>query len=326
MFDLSDVESAGTFCGNVFPCGGDKMRLRHPDGTPVHVATLVPATGANDLTSLLRLVDRQLAPQRRRLRIDTLNISLQLAPSLVTTLASSLGMRRRLRQELTARGLDVVTLDAGTRSSPLDVTWRGWLSYILDLARVVVDLMPDDSSHGSVSARLPITRDGTVQGDPDQWQTAIRLLDDLGSGLVEISWHTGRLARVALEPAPFTPLAGINNVSRLLGNTDRTRIGFGLNPRLLAEAGETATRTLAQLRRARVSVIKLRVGGTLVDPVTRSIAVSCLSDLFGGVHPECDHIEVDSPDDLDGVHDELGMLGMAGAADPNRPATPDRAA
>jgi hypothetical protein len=301
------------------------MRLRHPDGTAVHVATLVPATGVKEVHHLLRLLDRQLTPQRELLGVDTMNISLQLAPTLVTTLASSLGMRRRLRQELTDRGFDVVTLDAGGQVAPLDGAWRGWLSYILDLARVVVDLMPDDSVYGSVSTRLPATRDGTVQNDPEHSQTAIRLLDDLGGGLVEIAWHTGRLARVALEPAPFTPLASINVVSRLLENVDRARIGFELNPRLLADTGETATRTLTQLRRARVSVIKVKVGAALLDPVTRSIAVSCLEELFGGLHPECDHIEVDSPADLDSLHEELGVLGMAGAADPHRSAAHDQA-
>jgi hypothetical protein len=302
------------------------MRLRHPDGTAVHIATLVPATGAKDVQHLLRLLDKQLAPQRRRLGVDTLNISLQLPPRLVSTLALSLGMRRRLRQELADRGFDLVTLDAGGPVSPLDGDWRGWLSYTLDLARIVVDLMPDDSVYGSVSTRLPATPDGAAQHEPEQWQTGVRLLGDLGAGLVEIAWHTGRLARVALEPAPFTPLAGINVVSRLLENVDRARIGFALNPRLLADTGETATRTLTQLRRARVSVVKLRVGSSLLDPGPRPVAVSCLEELFGGLHPECDHVEVDGSADLDGVHEELGVLGMAGAADPDRSAAHDQAA
>ena len=76
------------------------------------------------------------------------------------------GARRRLRRELDARGLEVVTLNGfpyQAFQAPVvkhavyqpDWTTRSGCAYTLDLARVLADLLPDDAARGSIST-LPL--------------------------------------------------------------------------------------------------------------------------------------------------------------------------
>ncbi|MFC7757909.1 hypothetical protein ACFQY4_07620 [Catellatospora bangladeshensis] len=119
------------------------------------MATVVSVENVKDVRALLRALDARVVPQRQRLFADVLSVSLRLGPILAATLASSLGLRQRLRHELATRRLEVVTLDTGPDAIPPDASWRTWWMHTLDLARVLVDLLPDDSHHGSVSTTLP---------------------------------------------------------------------------------------------------------------------------------------------------------------------------
>ncbi|GHJ45283.1 hypothetical protein Cs7R123_26250 [Catellatospora sp. TT07R-123] len=291
------------------------MRLRHPDGQTVHVATVVSVENVKDVRGLLRRLDTAVVPQRQRLLADVLSISLRLGPILATTLASSIGLRRRLRTELASRSLEVVTLDAGAEATPADGTWRSWWLYTLDLARVLVDLMPEDSNHGSVSTTLP--RFGTDQAETHR-EIAARLLSDLSAGLTEVAWHTGRLVRVAVEAAPQTLVSGSQDIVALLDRADPSRIGACLSPAHLMLSAESATQAVTRLRRARLSVVKVRLGRH-DDPEQAELARTMLAAVLGGPHADCDHLEVDDVAELDAARDELGVVGLDGAADPPLP-------
>lgn len=324
------------------------MRLRHPDGQTVHVATVVSVESVKDVRALLRTLDARVVPQRQRLFADVLSVSLRLGPILAATLASSLGLRQRLRHELATRRLEVVTLDTGPDAIPADGSWRTWWTHTLDLARVLVDLLPEDSHHGSVSTTLPRSAVAALTAPPDapepvtpaaaeqaaeqaaqhaadrehelhelrerEWQAATRLMADLSGGLTEIAWHTGRLIRVAVEAAPHTLITGSKDIVRLLERADPARIGACLSAARLAEAAESPAQALARLRRARLSVVKLRLGGH-ADPELAATGRTMLAAVLGGVRADCDHLEVDGTEELDAARDELGAVGLDGAAD-----------
>ncbi|GAA1409062.1 hypothetical protein GCM10009662_45430 [Catellatospora coxensis] len=307
------------------------MRLRHPDGQTVHVATVVSVENVKDVRALLKMLDARVVPQRQRLFADVLSVSLRLGPILAATLASSLGLRQRLRHELAVRRLEVVTLDTGPDVTPPDGSWRTWWMHTLDLARVLVDLLPEDSAHGSISTTLPRSAVAALTGaevdaetDTDEarreqrereWQVATRLMADLSGGLTEIAWHTGRLVRVAVEAAPHTLVTGSQDVVRLLERADPARIGACLSAEQLAQAAESPAQALTRLRRARLSVVKLRLGHHADDTDLAAVARSMLAAVLGGVHAGCDHLEVDGTDELDAARDELSAVGLDGAAD-----------
>ncbi|GIF95583.1 hypothetical protein Cci01nite_06770 [Catellatospora citrea] len=310
------------------------MRLRHPDGQTVHVATVVSVENVKDVRALLKTLDARVVPQRQRLFADVLSVSLRLGPVLAATLASSLGLRQRLRHELATRRLEVVTLDTGPDVTPSDGSWRTWWMHTLDLARVLVDLLPEDSAHGSISTTLPrsVVPALTATGDEAdaetdsaadearrelrerEWQVATRLMADLSGGLTEIAWHTGRLVRVAIEAAPKTLITGSQDVVRLLERADPARIGACLSAAQLADAKESPAQALTRLRRARLSVVKLRLGHHADDDLT-AVARSMLAAVLGGVHAGCDHLEVNGTEELDAARDELSAVGLDGAAD-----------
>lgn len=309
------------------------MRLRHPDGQTVHVATVVSVENVKDVRALLKTLDARVVPQRQRLYADVLSVSLRLGPILAATLASSLGLRRRLRHELAVRRLEVVTLDTGPDVTPPDGSWRTWWMHTLDLARVLVDLLPEDSAHGSISTTLPRSAVPALTGDEldaetdtvadearreqreREWQVATRLMADLSGGLTEIAWHTGRLVRVAVEAAPKTLVTGSQDIVRLLDRADPARIGACLSAEQLAQAAESPAQALTRLRRARLSVVKLRLGHHADDSDLAAVARSMLAAVLGGVHAGCDHLEVEGTEELDAARDELGAVGLDGAAD-----------
>ena len=229
----------------------------------------------------------------------------------------------------------MVTLDTGPDLTAPDGSWRTWWMQTLDLARVLVDLLPEDSAHGSISTTLPRSAVPALTATGDEadaetdtaadearreqrereWQVATRLMADLSGGLTEIAWHTGRLVRVAVEAAPKTLITGSQDVVRLLERADPARIGACLSAAQLADAKESPAQALTRLRRARLSVVKLRLGHHADDTDLAAVARSMLAAVLGGVHAGCDHLEVDGTDELDAARDELSAVGLDGAAD-----------
>lgn len=267
------------------------MRLRHPDGQTVYLAGTLPSQSEHEVRGIFARLSE--VPKDT----DLACLSLVINPSFASALAGSIGMRRRLQYGLASRGFEVVTLGSGFPHR----SWRSWWTHVLDLARILADLLPEDTTHGSISTTVPSFGE-------DAWESAARELDDLSSGLTEIAWHTGSFVRVACEMAEGTLLETIDDAVRLLSSVDPTRIGVCLSPDRLASTSETPAQALVKLRRAHLAVVKVMLTDK-AEAVTRAT----LSALLGGPHPICDHYEATNVAALDSARDEFAALGVDGA-------------
>ncbi|WP_189082788.1 sugar phosphate isomerase/epimerase family protein [Mangrovihabitans endophyticus] len=206
---------------------------------------------------------------RARLGVDTLGVSLWLPPTLAAALAADGRARTRLRSELDARGLEVRSLsgvpfaegggevigeDAPDWSDPAR------LEYTLDLARVLVDLLPDDAVRGAVTTLGLGRRDSWGQA---QQQSADRILGRLSAGLAEVAWHTGRAVRVGFRPEPGFLLDSAASCVAALAKTDRDRVGVCLDTADLACTWQDPVATIDELGRAGISVIRVQVAAAL---------------------------------------------------------------
>lgn len=259
------------------------MRLRHPDGQVVHLAETLASQPHTDLRELLQ--------QLNAYEGDVACLSVSLSPAFASELAGSISMRRRLQIGLSSRDLEIVTLHAAF----VHHSWRSWWTYLLDLAYILADLLPDDTTHGSICTTVP-----SLGEDP--WEAAARELEDLASGLTEIAWHTGSFIRVACAQADGTLLATIDDAVRLLSDIDRTRIGVCLEPTRLAAQLETPAQALLKLRRANVNVVKVKLSA----PGGQAL----INALLGGPNALCDHIEAVTPEALEQAQEELEILGL----------------
>ncbi|MEU8817850.1 TIM barrel protein [Actinoplanes sp. NPDC048796] len=89
------------------------MRLRHPSGRIVHLGCEIASRSSSGTASNLPGIVRQLdtyGAVRARLGADALGVNLWLPPALAAALAVESRARTRLRAELDARRLEVVTL------------------------------------------------------------------------------------------------------------------------------------------------------------------------------------------------------------------------
>lgn len=276
------------------------MRLRHPDGQTVHLASLLHSQPDNDVRGLLRRLDND-SPD---FGVEIGCLSLSLNPSFASDLAGSVGMRRRLQYGLASRGFEVVTLGGSFSHRG----WRTWWTHVLDLARVLADLLPEDTTHGSISTTVPALGD-------DPWESATRELEDLGAGLTEIAWHTGSFIRVACEMGAGTLLATVDDAVKLLGSVDRTRIGVCLNATHLAATGEPPAQALVKLRRINLPVVKVRLVSSDCDDKVIATTRATLAAMLGGPHPICDHYEASTAQALEATGDEFAALGLDGTGE-----------
>lgn len=282
------------------------MRLLHRDGQTVHLAYGTNVRHARDLRGIVAQLDSDAVRVREALGLDLMGLGLWLAAPVASALAASYSLRVRLRSELAARGLEVVTLngfpfrdpsppaspargsgppshpsgeepaDAGssrTRLTPAKQAiyrpdWSEWdrLQYTLDLARVLCDLMPDDAERGSVST-LPIA--WREPWDDDRAARADRLLEDLADGLAEITWHTGRLVRVGFEPEPGCLIETTAQAVEHLSDIDPNFLGICLDLAHLACVWESPAAAVQLLRSHRLQVVKVQLSAALVadDPL-----------------------------------------------------------
>jgi sugar phosphate isomerase/epimerase len=252
------------------------MRLRHPGGRLVHLSYGTNVHPARDLAGVIGHLDTYAAAIRARLDVDTLGLSLWLPPVLAAALAVDARARGRLRTELNARGLEVVTLTgvpyrapdepaAGTDAHLPDWTSAERLEYTLDLARILVDLLPDDAVRGSVSTSGLGRRAGW---DTTRERAAGRFLDRLSGGLAEIAWQTGRAVRVGFQPEPGAVMDTADQSVAALARTDSDRLGVCLDLANLACTWQAPGEALARFAAAGVSVVKVQVAAAIeaADP------------------------------------------------------------
>ena len=253
------------------------MRVRHSSGQPLHLSYCTNVHPAESLPGILEQLDAYALPIRERLGADLLGLGLWLAAPAAAALAADRDARQRLRAELDARGLEVVTLNGfpyRAFQAPVvkhavyhpDWTTPDRLRYTLDLARVLVDLLPGDAARGSIST-LPLAwRD---PWRPDQREAAARMLDRLATGLGEIEGRTGRTVRVGFEPEPGCIVETTGQAAALLSAVDTDRLGVCLDLAHLACAWEEPADALRRLADAGLPVVKVQVSAALevADPV-----------------------------------------------------------
>ncbi|MEV8507975.1 xylose isomerase [Actinoplanes sp. NPDC051475] len=272
------------------------MRLRHHSGRVVHLSHGTDLRPARDLPAVVEQLDAYAAAVRARQDVDTLGVSLWLPPTLAAALAIDARSRARLRAELDARGLEIVTLSGvpygqgGDEGSDVcDWSSPARLEYTLDLARILVDLLPDDAVRGAVTT--------TGLGRRDEWddprqKDCSRILGRLSGGLAEVAWQTGRAVRVGFRPEPGAVLDGSASVAAAFSRLDKDRLGVCLDLAHLACTWEDPAAYLDRLAGAGVAVIQAHVAAALeaADPLAATEALS-------GYVTDGHHYPVTTPDD-----------------------------
>ncbi|GII81696.1 xylose isomerase [Sphaerisporangium rufum] len=252
------------------------MRLRDAAGRVLHLGYCTNVHPAEDLTGVVGQFDEFAVPIRERLDTPVLGLGLWLAAPVAAALAADPAARRRLRRELDVRGLEVVTLNGFPYRSfqdPVvkhavyqpDWTTRERLSYTLDLAVVLADLLPGDAARGSIST-LPLA--WRTPWDAGRASRAARRLDELAKGLGDVEAATGRVIRVAFEPEPGCVVETTAQAAARLAGMDTDRLGVCLDLAHLACAWERPAEALRTLRDAGLPVVKVQVSAALetTDP------------------------------------------------------------
>ncbi len=247
------------------------MRFRHRDGQVVHLGYCTNVHPGEELAEIVAQLDRYAVPVRERLATDRLGVGLWLAAPVAAELAASPPAVRRLRRELDARGLEVVTFNGFPyRSFHAPVVKRAvyqpdWttaerLDYTVDLARILVELMPDDAARGSVST-LPLA--WRTPWDDPRAALAAKVLDALAAQLSALHASTGRLVRVAFEPEPGCVVESTADAVAQLSTVDTEYLGICLDLAHLACAWEEPAAALAALSGAGLPVVKVQVSAAL---------------------------------------------------------------
>ncbi|MEV6601694.1 xylose isomerase [Actinoplanes sp. NPDC051346] len=247
------------------------MRLRHHSGRIVHLSHGTEPRPARSLSAVVEQLDTYAAVRADR-GVDTLGVSLWLPPTLAAALAIDGRSRTRLRAELDARGLEVVTLSAVSCSEGGDEgtdqpDWSSLarLEYTLDVARVLVDLLPDDAVRGVVGTIGLGRREGWGE---EREKACSRILGRLSGGLAEVAWQTGRAVRVGFRPEPGAVLDGSASVAAAFARVDKDRLGVSLDLAHLACTWEDPAAYLDRLAGAGVPVIRVEAAAALevADP------------------------------------------------------------
>jgi Xylose isomerase-like TIM barrel len=209
------------------------VRLRHPDGSLLHVAYCSNVHPADDLDGVAAQLSRYAARVRERLGVGRLGVGLWVAaPALADD-----GAAERLAGEVRRLGLEVVTLNGfpyRAFHAPVvkrDVYSPSWAEperaeYTLALARLLARLLPDDVEEGSIST-LPLG--WRVGWDEHQDAAARAALERVALGLERLADDTGKRVRVALEPEPGCTVETVAQASAFLAGLAPEWLGLCLD-------------------------------------------------------------------------------------------------
>jgi sugar phosphate isomerase/epimerase len=245
------------------------VRLRHPDGSLLHLAYCSNVHPADDLDGVAAQLERYAARVREALDVPVLGVGLWVAaPALGTDVAAAAA---RLRGRLDALGLEVVTLNGFPYRAfhadvvKLDVYRPNWADdrrrdYTLGLARLLARLLPDDVVEGSIST-LPLG--WRTEWSADDAEVGRRALETVAAGLVELEAETGKKIRIALEPEPGCTIETVAQAADFLGGLAPEWIGLCLDACHLAVQFEAPDGALGLLEQAGVPVVKAQVSSAL---------------------------------------------------------------
>jgi sugar phosphate isomerase/epimerase len=246
------------------------MRLRHPDGSVLHLAYCSNVHPATDLDGVIAQLERYAAPVRERLGEPVLGVGLWLGHGVIDDPSTE----ARLAAALKRLKLEVVTLNGfpyDAFHAPVvkrDVYRPHWADprrrhYTLGLAATLAELLPDDVAEGSIST-LPL-------GWREDWSasasaSARAALEQVADGLARIEQRTGRRIRLALEPEPGCEIETVGQAADFLASLAPDWIGVCLDTCHLAVQFEQPGDALERLARAWVPVVKAQVSSALRVP------------------------------------------------------------
>jgi sugar phosphate isomerase/epimerase len=259
------------------------VRLRHPDGSLLHLAYCSNVHPADDLAGVAVQLERYAARVRERLDVPVLGVGLWVAAPALED-----GAGAQLRAQLDRLGLEVVTLNGFPYRAfhadvvKLDVYRPNWADdrrrdYTLALARLLATLLPADVTEGSIST-LPL-------GWRDEWDESDaaagrRALEQVASGLAEIEEQTGKRIRIALEPEPGCTIETVAQASSFLADLAPEWIGLCLDACHLAVQFEEPADAVAALADAGVPVVKAQVSNALRVPAPGGASGRAFLDEF----------------------------------------------
>jgi sugar phosphate isomerase/epimerase len=309
--------------------GRDLMRLRHRSGRLVHLSSGIDVHGTRDLPAVVERIDAYATEVRSRLDAGVLAVSLWLPPTLAAALAVDGRLRTRLRGELDARGLEVVTLSGmpyagGGGENPIEEPdWSDpdRLEYTLDLARVLVDLLPDETVRGAIGT---IGLAPKEDWDEETAKTGAGILRRLSGGLADIAWQTGRAVRVGFHTASGYAVDSPEETVAALARIDKDRLGVRLDLEHVTRTWEDPVAGLETLSDAGLSIVEVRLTaapGPRLDAWRAALGV-----LLGPDGPQTEYLtlarHVDDPSaeqiasDLAYLRAELAALGLAPENEP----------
>nr|WP_062336954.1 TIM barrel protein [Herbidospora sakaeratensis] len=305
------------------------MRLRHDDGTVVHLAYNAGVHPAEDLENLIAHLTRYAVPVRKKLGVDRLGIGLWLAPTVADHLVSDRIELVRLRRSLEERGLEVVSLN-GTGGRHQEVPGPDWAKperyrYTMSLAKILAFLLPEDVRFGSIST-IPIgwRRDWPA----DLHAIASRRLERLSRELRGIYSVTGKHIRVGFEPWPGCVLETTEQALERVCGIDSEHLGVCLDAcHLTCGGAEEPGKALRGLAQAGAPVVKLGHVHNNMDEIPNTLNALLSGAVHGSAHIEVEAHEWVAPktkgpaalvarlaDDLDWTRSNLTALGLKLAA------------
>ncbi|HEX5202934.1 MAG TPA: TIM barrel protein [Actinoplanes sp.] len=301
------------------------MRLRHPSGRIVHLSVEIAPRPESNLPGVVGRLDTYGAV-RARLGVDLLGVNLWLPPSLAAALAVESRARTRLRAELDARRLEVVTLSGapfgeGGGEQPPAWTEPARREYTLDLARILLDLLDEDAVRGAVSTIGLGPRAGWAEAS-DKASTGI--LRRLSAGLADLAWQNGRAVRVGFQPGPGAVLDSAEQTVAALSRIDKERLGVCLDLGHVARTWSDPAAGIESLADAGLSIIEVRLAA--VPGGTTEAWRSALRQVFGAGGPLTEYLTLLSrvPDptpeqvagDVAYLLAELAAIGLAPENEP----------
>jgi sugar phosphate isomerase/epimerase len=242
------------------------VRLRHRDGTLVHLSYGTNVLPAQDVDGIIAQVTGFGGGVRAALGADTVGLGLWLPADAARSLAGSPAEVERLRDALARQGIEVVTLncfpyagfhDRVVKKRVYSPDWseESRLRYTLDAASVLARLLPDDVERGSISS-LPLG--WRAPWFADRQAAAGAHLAELAEGLAKLHADTGRVLRVGLEPEPGCVVETSQDAVDRLADVDAEWVGVCLDLCHLAVGFEEAGTAVARIGAAGLPVVKVQ--------------------------------------------------------------------
>jgi sugar phosphate isomerase/epimerase len=256
------------------------MRLRHPDGSTVHLSYCTNVHPAEDVDEVIAQLGHFAGPVCMAIGADRLGVGLWIPAAAAATFARDAAALDRLKAALAAQRLEVVTLNGfpyGGFHAPVvkravyrpDWTQPERLIYTVELAGLLAELLPEDVTDGSIST-LPL---GWRDGWSGQATAAAReALERLAGRLARLADETGRRIRVGLEPEPGCIVQTTAQAVEVLREVDPAWVGLCLDACHLAVQFEAAGDAVALAAEAGVRVVKAQVSSALrpAPPTSRA--------------------------------------------------------